>query len=360
MVGRRRGGGVLLPGTGGGRRGSGGRGPLLGEGDLGVVAAAVGTGTAALGPGTAAALRVVAGPGVVADLLPHLLGDVRRLVGHLDQLAAAGVAGHLHDPAGPDEAGLGQLGAVRLHAVLVELEDLLVPAPVAEVPVGDLPEGVVVTAFGRLDPVVLRVAVRGRAAVGAGGCLTGLLGEGARRPGGLLLLLREDPRRLLRRRHGGLLVPLHALPELRQPRREAGRGGADQQQRGDELPGEQLAGPGPRHPPRHPDAGQRGLDLDEHAGGELRPGEPDDDGQDVEEGLDGDLTLQPVQTRRPVRQRPADLRGQREGHPDDQDEQHDEGEERLDEVPERPPPHPHRLRRPVPRCRRGSRRACGA
>ncbi|CAM5700309.1 hypothetical protein SVIOM342S_09394 [Streptomyces violaceorubidus] len=117
---------------GGGRDGvrGRGRGPLLGQGDLGVAAALL---------SAASALGVVAGPGVVADLLLHLLGDVRRLVGHLDQLAAAGVAGHLHDPAGPDERGLRQPGPVGLHAVLVELEDLLVAPSVAQVPFGHLP-----------------------------------------------------------------------------------------------------------------------------------------------------------------------------------------------------------------------------
>lgn len=216
------------------------------------------------------------------------------------------------------------------------------------------------TSFGRLDPVVLRVAVRGGgAAVGAGGGLprlSRLLGEGVGSGGRLLLLLGEDPRRLLGGGDGRLLVPLQALPQLRQPRREARRGGTDEEQGGDQLPGEQLTGPGPRHPPRYPDAGQRGLDLDEHTGGELRPGEPDDDGQDVQEGGDGDLTLQPVEARRPTRERPPRGHGQRERHPDDQPRQHDEGKERLDEVPERPPPHPHGLGRAVSRSR-GCRRA---
>ncbi len=326
-----------------------GGGPLGGYGGVGaalLMAAALRV--------VAPALRVVAGLGVVVDLLPHLLGDVRRSVGHLDELAAVRVRGHLHDPAGPDEAGLGQPGAVGLDPVLVELVDLLVPAPVAEVPLGDLPERVVVASLGRLDPVVLRVALLGLRLRGGA---RGLLGDGRRGVRGLLPLLPEQPaRRLLRGGDGALLVPLQAVPELRQPRGEAGGRGPDEQQRGDELPREQLAGAGAGHPPRHPDAGERGLHLHEHTGGELRPGEPDDDRQDAQEGLDGDLLLEPVQARHAVRQRPSDLGGQRQRYADEQDEQGQEGEERLHEVPDRAPPHPHRLRRPVPRGRRASRR----
>ena len=43
---------------------------------------------------------------------------------------------------------------------------------------------------------------------------------------------------------------LETLPELAQPRSEAGGGRAVAQQRGDELTGEQLTGPGAGHPPK--------------------------------------------------------------------------------------------------------------
>ena len=334
-----------------------GGGPLLvGDGHLGGAATGVLV-TTALGTG-AAALGVVAGLGVVADLLLDVRRHVGCLVGHLDEVAAAGVARHLHDPAGPDETGLGELGPVRLHAVLVELEDLLVAAPVTEVPLGYLPEGVVVTALGRLDPVELRVALLGGAAagVGVGGGVRGLFGEGRRGAGGLLLLLGEDARGGLGGRDGRLLVGVVAVPELRQTGREAGGGRADEQQRGDELPRQQLTRPRARHPARHADTRQRGLHLHEHARRELRPRQPHDDGEDVQERVDRDLLLKPVETRHTVRQRPPDLRGQRARHADEQHGQGEEGEERLHEVPERTPPDPHGLRGPVPRGGRGPRR----
>lgn len=332
-----------------------GGGALLREG--GVAGAAALLGSAALL--CAAALGVVAALAVVVDLL--LGGGASGRLGHLDEVPAPGVARHLHDPAGPDEAGLGQLGTVRLHPVLVEIEDLLVPASVTEVPFGDLPEGVVVTALGRLDPVVLRVVGLGRAAPGVGvrGGAGGLLGEGGGSARGLLLLLGEEAAAggLLCGGDGAPLVPLHVVPELGQPRGEAGGGGADEQEGGDELPGEELAGAGAGNAAGDADAGDGGLYLDEHTGGELGPGEPHDDREDVQEGAGGDGLLEPLQLRHPVRQRPPDGHGQRARHSHDQHQQRDEREERLDEVPERTPPDPHGLRGPVPRGTRAARRA---
>ncbi|WP_446750302.1 hypothetical protein [Streptomyces sp. 111WW2] len=95
----------------------------------------------------------------------------------------------------------------------------------------------------------------GGAAVGAGGVLarlSRLLGQGVGGGGRLFLLLGEEPRRLLGGGDGRLLVPLQALPQLRQPRREARRGGADEEQGGDQLPGQQLTGPDPGTRPGTP------------------------------------------------------------------------------------------------------------
>lgn len=124
-----------------------GGGALLGQVDVGGAAAAT-LAAAALSLAAALCLAAVAGLRVVADLPAHLGRHLGGVVRHLDEVAATRVAGHLHDPAGPDQTGLGQPRTVRLHTVLVELEDLLVAAAVAQVPLGDLPQGVVVTPSG--------------------------------------------------------------------------------------------------------------------------------------------------------------------------------------------------------------------
>lgn len=213
-----------------------------------------------------------------------------------------------------------------------------------------------------LDPVVLRVAVLdGSAAVRLGRRLGRGVGRlfrdrGGTR-GGLLPLLPEQPAGgLLRGGDGTVLVALQALAELREARREARGGGADEQERRDELPGQQLARPGARYAVRQPDARQRGLHLDEHAGGELRPREPHDDRQHMDERADGDLLLEPVPRGRSVRQRPPHGDDQRAGHADEQHQQGGESPERLDEIPERPTTPGQGLRRPIPRTRRAARR----
>jgi hypothetical protein len=53
---------------------------------------------------------------------------------------AVRVLGHEQHPAGPDQAGDGEPGPVRLDALLIELEDLPVAAAVAEVVLRDLPQ----------------------------------------------------------------------------------------------------------------------------------------------------------------------------------------------------------------------------
>ena len=236
------------------------------------------------------ALIAAGGPAVlVALILGTLLGtQFLGVVGHLHQFAAVGVGGHLHDQAGPDEAGLGQPGAVRLHPVLVEAVDLLVAAAAVQVPFGDLPQGVVVPADRRLDAVELRlpglggVAQRGRLMH-----LTGPLAVGSGQYDRIRAAPAHDMCTGTVHLCGHLARPLLAGEELvlvmvcewgcgrsgvaeaGQARRKAGRAGAQQQDRGDELPGQQLVGasPGSR---RQAHAGKLlGLDLDQHAGGEL-------------------------------------------------------------------------------------------
>ena len=68
---------------------------------------------------------------------------------------AVRVGRHAQHPAGPDQAGDGEPGAVRLEPVLVQLEDLPVAPAVAEVVLRDLPQALVVAPDGRLDHVDL-------------------------------------------------------------------------------------------------------------------------------------------------------------------------------------------------------------
>ena len=75
------------------------------------------------------------------------------------QARSLGVVRHLHHPAGTDQVGIAQDATVGLHDVLVELPDLLVPQPGAEVALGDVPQGVVVPVVRRLDVVERRHAL---------------------------------------------------------------------------------------------------------------------------------------------------------------------------------------------------------
>src|SRR5690606_41330929 len=73
-----------------------------------------------------------------------------------DDLRALGVRRELQDPARADQAGDRQPRPVRLGAPLVEGEDLLVAAAVAQALLGDLPEALVVAPLRRPHPVDLR------------------------------------------------------------------------------------------------------------------------------------------------------------------------------------------------------------
>ncbi len=84
-----------------------------------------------------------------------VLEDLGSAVVGGDHVGVAGVARHVEDPAGADQVGHVQPGAVRLFLVLVEFVDLGVAAAVAEALLGDLPQALVVAAVGWLDDVHL-------------------------------------------------------------------------------------------------------------------------------------------------------------------------------------------------------------
>jgi len=96
--------------------------------------------------------RVLSSPLLRARRTAELAGQLGR-----DRLDAGAVRvlGHQQLPARPDQAGDGELGAVRLDPAGVQLEDLPVTAAVAEVVLRDLPQAFVVPALGRLDDVDL-------------------------------------------------------------------------------------------------------------------------------------------------------------------------------------------------------------
>ncbi|MDF9813815.1 hypothetical protein M2266_003046 [Streptomyces sp. SPB162] len=266
----------------------------------------------------------------------HVGRGLRRRDGHLHEVAAACVRRHLHDPAGPDQTRLGELRTVGLCPVLVELVDLVVAAAVAEVAFGYLPQGVVVPPLGRLDPVELRGRLAGlRGGRRARRHLRGGGPVGLLRARRVLLVLLHLPRRLLCGHGRTAAVRLVVqVAELREPRREAGGARTDQQQRGDQLARQQLARPGRGHPRRHPDPGDRGLRLHDHARRELRPRQPDHDRQHVDERVRRDRLPQHLH-REVVRERRADDAKQRERHTHHQDGEREERRERPDDVPER-------------------------
>src|SRR5262245_38239044 len=66
-----------------------------------------------------------------------------------------GVTRHAQDPAGADQAGDGELRAIRLYPARVQLEDLPVTPAVAEVVLRDLPQALVISALRRLDHIDL-------------------------------------------------------------------------------------------------------------------------------------------------------------------------------------------------------------
>ncbi|WP_327156391.1 hypothetical protein [Streptomyces tubercidicus] len=106
--------------------------------------------------------------------------------------------------------------------------------------------------------------------------------------------------------------------EAGQARGQACSGGAEQQQSGNELPRHELAGARSGDVGGQADAGHRRFDLDEDAGGELCPREPDDDGENVDERRQGDRLLEGGQGRDGVGERPADEVDERGGYSDQQ------------------------------------------
>ena len=109
----------------------------------------------------------------------------RRRGGH--PVDADGVLGHDQVPPGLDQPGQLELATVGLHEALVQLVDLPVATAVAEDPLGDVPEVVVVAVLGRRhrvdlvpDEVLLRGDLVGSPPFGAGlGCrLVGRLYDG--------------------------------------------------------------------------------------------------------------------------------------------------------------------------------------
>ncbi|EFL01869.1 conserved hypothetical protein [Streptomyces sp. SPB78] len=196
----------------------------------------------------------------------------------------------------------------------------------------DLPEGVVVAALGRLDAVELRSLLVAPAGVGLPRDLLRLACEGVRRV--LLPAADETARGLLGGGDGGPVRVGGLLPEAGDPGREARGRGAQEEDGGDELAREELARTRAGNPRGQPDAGDGGLHLHEHAGGELRPGDPHDEHEDAYERLGVDGRAEPF-AGRPVRYRAPHL-DEPERHPEDEREQRDDGEERLHHVPERP------------------------
>ena len=101
-------------------------------------------------------------------------GDGRRVRrgltvphGHDLDAGPVGVPGHVQHPAGPDQAGDGEAGAVRLHPVRVQVEDLPVPAAVAQVLLRDLPQALVEPADRAASPrTASRLAASGPPAAG--------------------------------------------------------------------------------------------------------------------------------------------------------------------------------------------------
>jgi hypothetical protein len=94
-----------------------------------------------------------------------------HMLGHGLDAGAVGVGRHLEDPAGADQGRVREFRAVGLYPVLVQLEDLVVPPPVTEMVLGDLPQRYVVAVAGGRDDVDLLLAglLRGRRLRGGAG-----------------------------------------------------------------------------------------------------------------------------------------------------------------------------------------------
>lgn len=139
-----------------------------------------------------------------------------------------------------------------------------------------------------------------------------------------------------RRARRGLRRARGRVPDVRESGHERGGRGGDHQQRGDQLPGQELARSGRGHLRRHPDAAQRGDQFDHDAGRELGPGQPHDHRERVQQGLLGDRLAEGGGAGHVVRQRPADVPDQGQRDPAEQRDEHHEGAEAAQHVTERP------------------------
>ena len=242
---------------------------------------------------------------------------------------AGGVGRQPQLPAGQDQVGVDELAAVGLHAVAVEGEDLLVAQRVVERARRDVPQAVVAPPARRLHDVVLRLPgldlLRVRAALGRGRSARVVRRAGQLRPG------------RLRRRRAGVLRGHRGVRwggrtgSVAGREREGGRGRpAEQQGRGDQPAGQQLAAAPERDVPGQPAAAHR-APLGQQADDEVRPDEPDHAGEDLDDQRGRDRLGQPVARGRVRGQRVADEDDQRGRHAGDE---HDQAEDAQDAEPD--------------------------
>ena len=266
----------------------------------------------------------------MVESVPPLAGArcVRgRHVGtHLDEALTARVRRHDQRPAGPDQALQRQLRPVRLRPTLVELEHLPIADAGSEVALGDVPQAVVVATLGRHHHVLLR-AVRGGRRLTPGGRGPGPV----RLPGRRVRLPDRGHRDLVHRTgdrgDGGRRRRTGRRVRALQPVASGG-----QQQHGRHQPASQvlLRGGRERHPPRQAAAPDPGHQLDDQAGHQLRPGQPDDADDDVEHELDRHLPAQRIA--RDLRDRVADDDHQRDRDADHDAEQQQRGDRSAQHV----------------------------
>ena len=263
-------------------------------------------------------------------------GGARRGRG-LDPVDTGGVLGHHEHPAGLDQPAEDELPAVGLLAPVVEVVDLLPPPAVPEVPLGDVPEVVVVVPLRRLDDVDLLADhvghVLGHPRVGRSQpLLRGALRGSLVRVPHLLATTRVGgagvgPVQLDRRRGGraGVLGG-HAR---RDRARGAAREHAADEQRTDEPARELLGEPAERHRARQAVPADGAGRLDHHADRELQPRQPDHQPHHHQQGLDveGRGQILPGGQAAGVRRRAAE-QPQADRHADQQHEQREAGPER--------------------------------
>ena len=230
---------------------------------------------------------------------------------------ADGVVGHHQVPAGLDQPRQLQGLAVGLLTTLVEPVDLLVTPPVSQMPLGDVPEVVVVAVARRVDDVhplageALDVGER-RGHARQPGLAPGTVAlTGALVAGGLATGTVGD-----RRGHRGIG---HDLLRRRGARTHDG---AADQQRTHEQPRQRLGRPRERHVPRKSPAAQRAGHLHDHGHHEQCPRQPHHAQQDREQQVGPDRLGQVGLARQAGRnRRRSGERDQPGGHADDQQQQ---------------------------------------